>query len=101
MNVLKKIKAGLAISRAYDNIEEAYKMNPIKPGWKTTEFWMTVAANAITLIGALKGIIPEQYATTAVAVSTAVYTICRTWHKNPAAPVDESVGSVTTNVTQK
>ena len=84
MNVLQKLKALIVVNRAVGVIEEAN----VKSGWKTTEFWMTAATALTTVIGGLKGIIPDETAAIVVAISTCIYTIARahTKAKAPAAP---------------
>lgn len=78
MKLLDKLKGLLALNRAANNIQEAYKMNStIKPGWKTTEFWMAVATNVIAVVGTLKGVIPPDHASLIIAIANAVYGIAR------------------------
>lgn len=83
MNLLTKIKTLWALKKAANNIGEAYKMNNgIKPGYRTTEFWMTVATNLIAIIGTLKGVIPEDKAAIALAIANGVYAIARSLVKS-------------------
>ncbi|HET9146137.1 MAG TPA: hypothetical protein VFN81_08630 [Sphingomicrobium sp.] len=85
MNLLEKLKALIVLNRAVGVIEEAN----VKSGWKTTEFWMTVATNVTTVIGALKGVVPDKAAAIAVAVSTCIYTVARALTKAAAStPTD-------------
>lgn len=56
-------------------------MNGTKPGWKTSEFWLTAITNVIGVVGALKGIIPANYATIALTVLNSVYAIVRSFVK--------------------
>jgi uncharacterized MnhB-related membrane protein len=58
-------------------------MEQTKPGWKTTEFWLTVVANIVIVIGALKDVIPANVATIAITILSAVYTLLRSILKNP------------------
>jgi hypothetical protein len=51
------------------------------PGWRTSEFWLSLAGQAAVLFGAVKGFIPPQYAAIITVVGTAVYTIARTVSK--------------------
>jgi hypothetical protein len=46
----------------------------MKPGWRTSEFWMTTAVNLWTMLGG--AFTPEQQAII-VGVVTGVYTITR------------------------
>ena len=78
-----KIKALFAIKKAFGNIKEAQ----VKTGWKTTEFWMTVATNVITVIGALKGVIPDDKAALVIAIANAVYSVARALTKAAAVTV--------------
>lgn len=47
-------------------------------GWKTSEFWLNVAAQLATLWGAVQGFIPPKYAAIISTAGIAVYTIART-----------------------
>jgi hypothetical protein len=44
-----------------------------KPGWKTTEFWLTLIASVIPFVSA----VPLPQATVAAAALTGIYTIAR------------------------
>lgn len=74
---------------------------PIKPGTKTTEFWLTAAASALTTIGAFVLFIChriDQGAFVTLAASggaglPAVYAIVRSWLKNMNINVDYAPGS--------
>lgn len=55
-----------------------------KPGYKTSEFWLTLAGQAATLFAAVRGFIPPQYAAIIAAVGTAIYTIAATVRKGVA-----------------
>lgn len=46
----------------------------VKPGWKTTEFWLTVATGAGTLFG---DFIPASWKAAVVTVTAAAYAISR------------------------
>lgn len=54
----------------------------MKSGWKTTEFWATVALNVGTVATAIAGSLPEKYASIVAAVSVAAYAISRGITKN-------------------
>ena len=62
------------------------KMNGPKPGYKTTEFWLTLLGNLVTIVGNLKGIIPGQAAAIALVVLDGVYGIMRGLVKINAPP---------------
>ena len=85
MNLFDEIKALFAIKRAVDNVREEQK---VKPGWKTTEFWMTIATNVVTVAGALKGLIPDDKAALIVAIANAVYGVARALTKATADTPD-------------
>lgn len=59
----------------------------VKPGWKTTEFWLKLAAMLLTAAFA-SGIIPTTGPAAAVAAIAATmlgalgYTVARTWVKS-------------------
>lgn len=50
----------------------------IKSGWKTTEFWGKVAAQAATIWAAVGGFVPPKYAAIVVVAAEGIYTIART-----------------------
>jgi hypothetical protein len=54
----------------------------MKPGYKTTEFWGKVVLQLITIIGALKGTIDPDTATTATSILEGIYAIGRSVSKN-------------------
>lgn len=49
----------------------------MKPGWQTSEFWLTVATDAGIVAAALTGELSPKYAAIAVAVSKVAYAIAR------------------------
>lgn len=55
----------------------------MKPGWKTTEFWVTVLASVGAVAAAAQGVLPDKYAALAVAFSSAAYAISRGLAKKP------------------
>ena len=48
-----------------------------KPGWKSTEFWMSALGSLAAILGAFAGILPAEYAGIDVAVSGGLYTVSR------------------------
>ena len=52
-------------------------MDGVKPGWKTSEFWGKIIVQVLSVVAALSGVIPEEYALIAVAVLEGVYNIIR------------------------
>lgn len=62
----------------------------MKPGWKTTEFWLVVVHNLIYIVGGLKGVISPKIATIATIALTAVYSILRTTLKMTSDGISNS-----------
>lgn len=54
----------------------------MKAGWKTTEFWATVAVNFGVVCSALVSVVPPKFATVVSAVSVAAYALSRGLAKN-------------------
>ena len=54
-----------------------------KPGYKTTEFWVTVITSAAALVAALAGQLSPRYAAIAAAVSVGLYSVGRGLAKVP------------------
>lgn len=52
-----------------------------KPGYKTTEFWVTIVGAGITFAEAIIGVIPQQTGVIIVASLTAIYSVLRTLAK--------------------
>lgn len=80
MNLFQEIKAFFAVkSTAEDIYKEIKTMNStVTPGWKTSEFYMNLAAQIVTLWGAVSGFIPPKYAAIISTAGIAVYTVART-----------------------
>lgn len=57
----------------------------MKPGWKTTEFWVSVATSVGAVTAASVGVLPEKYAALMVAVSSGAYAVARGLAKKPVA----------------
>jgi hypothetical protein len=55
----------------------------MKSGWRTTEFWITVATNVGIVAAAAAGVVPPRYAAIVSAVSVAAYSIARGLAKQP------------------
>ena len=87
MNIVQKIKLLFQIKKLISFIKtkakEKVKMNGVKPGIYTTEFWLTVITNLITIITTLKGMIPAETATIILAILNGLYTILRSLVKQP------------------
>lgn len=56
----------------------------MKPGWKTTEFWLTVATEVGVVSSAASGVLSPKYATFAATVSAAAYAVARGLAKKEA-----------------
>lgn len=52
-----------------------------KPGWKTTEFWMTVVSQISTVVGVFQGSISPKYAAIISASLTGIYGLIRAFTK--------------------
>lgn len=83
MNLFQKIKLLFTVKSTAETIYKEAKMPNAsgKPGWKTTEFWLQVAAQIGTLWGAVSGFVPPKYATIISTAGIAVYTVARTISK--------------------
>jgi hypothetical protein len=63
--------------------KEANTMTGITPGWRTSEFWLTVlGTNVPALVAAYQGKIPPQYAALVLAAANFGYALLRTIHKS-------------------
>ena len=88
MNIIQKIKVLLLIQKLINHIKEGLKKmegnnNGVKPGWRCTEFWLTVITNLITIVGALKGIIKPETMVIVLAILNGIYGILRSLVKAP------------------
>ena len=54
-----------------------YERTVMKAGFKTTEFWLSIATTAAALLGAVADVFPSKWAALIMAVSTGLYTISR------------------------
>lgn len=92
MGLWEKIKTVFAVKKFVDTqVKEAKRMDTGKPGWKTTEFYLTLLTNIVAIVGSLKGVIPQEAATIVVAVANGIYGIIRAVTKaNVPATIDTS-----------
>lgn len=60
-------------------------MTPVKPGFKTTEFLLTVLADVGFLAASIQGSLPPKWAAIAGTVSTGAYALSRAWTKAGAS----------------
>ena len=97
MSLLAKLKAALALRRFINEAKKgATKMEGTKPGWKTSEFWLTVLGTTLpTLIGAGAGVIPPKWATIILAASSAAYGLIRAITKNATSGSSDATANVT------
>ena len=59
----------------------------MKRGIFTTEFWLVILTNIITIVGALKGVIPGEWAAGILGIANTVYGILRSFVKaSPNTP---------------
>ena len=49
----------------------------MKPGYKTTEFWLTLVTTLITILGALQQVLPAKYAALSVSLVAGLYSVSR------------------------
>lgn len=78
MNFIKWITIFFKVKSPVENaIKEARKMNGNKPGWKTTEFWLTILTNLGSVVGALSGVIPADLAVKIIAGINGTYAVAR------------------------
>lgn len=50
---------------------------PPKPGWKTTEFWMTVTGEVGLTLAAVAGVLPPKWSAVLMVGAGAAYKISR------------------------
>jgi hypothetical protein len=82
MNIIDKLKLLFKIKKSIDEIkikaQEVKVMNgQVKPGWKTTEFWLIVITQIHTIVETLKGSIDPFLATAILAGLDCIYAILR------------------------
>ena len=58
---------------------------PVKPGWQTTEFWLSAVMAVAPMIMTFVGALPPPYGPIIAAVVTAIYTIGRSFVKGAPA----------------
>ena len=74
-------------------------MNTVTPGWRTSEFYLNLAAQIATLWGTVSGFIPPKYAAIISTAGIAVYTVARTILKAIADIQAARASTTTTTVT--
>lgn len=63
----------------------------IKPGWKTTEFWISVLTSAGSILASAIGFLPPKYAAIVTAASAGLYSVSRGLAKTGSAAAAETV----------
>ena len=91
MGLISKVRLLLKIRKPTENLIQ--EVSKVKSGYKTTEFWMTIISQLLTLAGALQGVIDPKTAALIIAGLNAIYGFLRTLAKagtttNPEAPSD-------------
>lgn len=76
MTIIEKIKALVALNKIYENGMEVTNM---KPGYRTTEFWITSLISAWSMFG---GMVPAPWNGLIPVCAGAVYTIARSLAKS-------------------
>lgn len=76
MSFIQKIKLLLKIRKPAEGLIQ--EVGKVKTGWKTSEFWLTIVSNLITIAGALNGIIDAKTAGIILAILNGLYTTLRT-----------------------
>lgn len=65
---------GPAITAGSNLISE---VKAVKSGWKTTEFWVAIVGNLITVVSVAQGVLPAKYAVVAGSVLNGLYFVSR------------------------
>lgn len=87
MNVFEAVKVWLWFSKTQKKAKEEVIMEgQTKPGWKTTEFWLTVATQIPMIVGIFIGA-SNPITLGLSAAATVAYTLGRAWSKANAAQV--------------
>lgn len=82
-------KGALSAKKEINNLMEK------KPGWKSSEFWLSILSIALTVFFAVKSFINPQWAVATLTVITVAYQVLRTIAKaTPSVKDDEFVEKV-------
>ncbi len=100
MNIIDKIKLLFKLNTIINNEVKELKTMDIKSGWKTSEFWGKVAAQATVIWGTIGGFVPPKYAVIVVVVAEGIYTIARTLLKMNETIQASKVGQTTVTTTE-
>lgn len=99
MNIIDKVKLLLKLNTVFNQELKEIKTMDIKTGWKTSEFWGKVAAQAATIWAAVGGFVPPKYAAIIVVGAEGMYTIARTVLKIYQTVQASKVGATTVTTT--
>ena len=77
----QELKGGVRIINESNAITAASR-----PGKRTTEFYLMLAAALATILGVVAGYLPGEWGAVALAVESAVYAFLRTWTKKTGNP---------------
>jgi hypothetical protein len=104
MGLIDDVKIYAAVKKMLvQTKQEAITVIGTKPGWQTSEFWLTLITNLVGVLGMAKGIVPPQYQgyiAVALIVLNGVYTTARTLIKNQGAmTATTTVGPATVTTT--
>jgi hypothetical protein len=87
-NKLKEVKTIIEIIKYYSKIKKEVKMQ--KNGYKTTEFWLTIAGIIINIYMHVKGLIPADVTVKYGSLLIAIYSLGRSIAKiTPTQKDDE------------
>jgi len=84
--MIKKMKALLKLRLGYIQMRRAYVM---KAGWKSTEFWISIAAALGTFYAAAGAFISPELAVKVSAIIAGVYALARAITKATATTKDD------------
>ena len=100
MNIIDKIKILFKLNSVIENELKEIKTMDFKSGWKTSEFWGKVAAQAGIIWAAVGGFVPPKYAAIIVVAGEGIYTIARTILKINQAIQDSKATQTTVTTSQ-
>lgn len=52
-------------------------LGPIKPGYKTTEFWLTMGSNVAAILTTLAGVVPPKWSAIFLIAANGLYALSR------------------------
>jgi len=84
--MIKKMKALLRLRLGYIQMRRAYVM---KAGWRSTEFWITVATAVGSLYAGASAFISPELSIKVVAIAGGVYALARAITKATATTKDD------------